>query len=59
MKIEITCTVAEQTQIKRSIKVNAADTEIIYKPIKLKPEGVTHGEYILSMIEWRTEEDDG
>ena len=53
MKIIIECTAAEQTQIKQSIKINESDTLVIYKPINKKPEDMTCGEYVLSPVEWR------
>jgi hypothetical protein len=55
MKITIECTAAEKTEIKRNIKTNQNDTEIIYT-IHNKPEDMTCGEYGLSLISWRIKE---
>ena len=56
VQIKIKCSTAEQTQIKQNLQTNQGDTVIVYKPIYPKPEDVTAGEYILSLVEWEIEE---
>lgn len=53
MKIIIECTPAEQTQFKRSIKINNDDTEIIFTKQFNKSEDLTSGQQFLNLIEWR------
>ena len=55
-QIIISCTSAEQTQIKQNLQTNQNDTAITYKLIYPKPEDMTGGEYILSLVEWNIEE---
>lgn len=52
MKLTFEGTSAEQTQFKQNLKTNQADTEITYT-IHDKPEDMTCGEYLISMIDWR------
>lgn len=58
MEIKITCTEGEQIQFKRNLKINADDTGIVYtQPLLNKPDDMTCGEYIVSLIEWDIKEE--
>ena len=56
VQVKIKCSAAEQTQIKQNLQTNQNDTVITYKLIYPKPEDMTAGEYILSLVEWNIEE---
>ena len=55
VQIKIKCSAAEQTQIKQNLQTDQNDTAIVYKPIYPKPEDMTAGEYILSLVGWEIE----
>lgn len=50
--IEIKCTLLEQSLIKRNIKATGCKLECCYKEKCHKPESLTCGQYIVSMIKW-------
>lgn len=52
----IKCTPSEQILIKRSIKANTCSPLCEYKPQCKKPDNMTCGEYIVSLIKWEVEE---
>ena len=52
MKLIIQCTAAEQTQIKRNIKINDTDTGIIYTQQFPKREDKSSGEQFLDQVKW-------
>ena len=54
--MRITCTNAEQTLLKRSIKANKCMPLCEHKPFCKKPKDMTCGEYILSLITWKEED---
>jgi hypothetical protein len=56
--IKITCTSDEQLLLKRNIKACECKNLCDYKPYCTKPEDMTCGEYIVSLIEWNIREDD-
>ena len=51
IQIKIKCTLPEQTQLKQNIKSTDNDTAINCKVIN-KPDDMTAGEWVLSMVEW-------
>jgi hypothetical protein len=52
----IKCTPAEKTLLKRSIKADKCKVLCEYRSLCTKPDNMTCGEYILSLIEWEIEE---
>lgn len=53
--MEFKGTSAQQTLLKRSIKANECSSLCEYKPHCNKPEDMTCGEYIISIITWIAE----